>query len=212
MTEQEKADNISNNWIKGWLSDKHITWRTKCYNALVKYLVTPPKTILDIGCGIALESRLFYKNFGTELWLLDGEAGSNPLATRHGGYEPTARNFEFYCSLNDIRKVLEDDNIKNFHLIDANNIQIPKDLKFDLICSWASCGVHYPISTYEGLIRKHSNENTRLIFDIRHLNSQKKESNFNVINVINIPDAPKESVIDPTRPGKVSQKMEIKFA
>jgi hypothetical protein len=65
-----------------WLSKE---WSTPEYQAAKKLnfdlldaeLKKPPISILDIGCGLAWESRMFNDKYGTELWLLDGDTSLN---------------------------------------------------------------------------------------------------------------------------------------
>jgi acyl-CoA synthetase (AMP-forming)/AMP-acid ligase II len=64
---------------------------------------------------------------------------------------------------------------------DCNNIDIPENIKFDLITSYLSCGYHYPISTYKELILKHSHKDTKLVFDLRN-----RKENFGVDEGIEI--------------------------
>jgi len=76
----------------------------------------------------------------------------------------------FYNKLDDIEKILNEDEIKNYKILNVNNFIIPPEQKFDLICSWFSCGFHYPVDTYKNLILAHSHENTELVFDLRTKN------------------------------------------
>jgi SAM-dependent methyltransferase len=159
------------NWTKLWWSAGYQSKKQAGFDALDAYLATPPKTILDIGCGMAWESRKFAGKYGTELWLIDGDVESNKNKTskhaNYGKWHNTTDTMLFYHSLDFIKEKLDEDNIKNYHLIDTNNIQIPSDMKFDLITSWLSCGFHYPVSIYRDLILKHSHENTIVSMDLR---------------------------------------------
>lgn len=87
----------------------------------------------------------------------------------------------FYNKITDIQKVLDDDKIVNYKLLNVNNYSIPAEQKFDVICSWFSCGFHYPLSVYKELILKHSHKNTELIFDIR-----KKNIDDNQVEIVKI--------------------------
>jgi hypothetical protein len=154
-------------WLDFWkTSDDYQLEKTNSFNIVNYYLKTPPATILDIGCGMAFESRMFNKKHGSKLWLLDGDVEDNPSVTRDirfGSVETMA----FYNKLADIEQVLKDDNIVNYTMLNVKNYTVPAEQKFDLICSWFSCGFHYPLDAYKDLILKHSHADTKLIFDLR---------------------------------------------
>jgi len=160
---------FSQNWIEQeWADPEYSQYKKENFTAVDAYLNFKPLTILDIGCGLAWESRLFNMKYGTELWLIDGDQADNKdIPAADGGWLPDPENFLYYYPLSTLDAELKKRGTGNYHLIDCNNINIPSDKKFDLITSWLSCGFHYPISTYQELIKKHSHENTRLIFDIR---------------------------------------------
>jgi hypothetical protein len=159
------------NWMKLWHSGGYQGYKQAGFDALDAYLKTPPKLILDIGCGLAWESRKFNKKYNTELWLLDGDVSSNenknPEKSNWGKWHDTPDTLLFYHSLEFLDQQLKQSNLSNYHLVDVNNIVIPKDVKFDLITSWLSCGFHYPVSTYKDLILNHSHENTVIAMDLR---------------------------------------------
>ena len=173
-------------WLEGWLSDQHRSWRTKRWEMFDNYLSTPPKTILDIGCGIAFESQLFHKKYQSKLWLIDGDIKNNTeKKTRSIGYADTTEDMRYYVNHSDIKRVLDGNNITGYKLIDADNIDIPPTQKFDLIVSFSSCGVHYPLITYKDLIKQHSTENTVCIFDLRNRTyNQLIRDEINVIRVL----------------------------
>ena len=160
---------------KNWIDE---VWNTELYQQLKrenfelvdKYLPSAPLKILDIGCGLAWESRLFNQKYGSELWLLDGDTKNNDtklLTASEGEYHSTPNEFLYYYPLQKLDEELKKLGTQNYYLVDCNNIQIVEDVKFDLITSWVSCGFHYPSSTYRDLILKHSHVNTKIIFDIR---------------------------------------------
>jgi hypothetical protein len=181
-----------NNWIDD-------VWNTELYQQLKKenfeivnsYLDVPPKKILDIGCGLAWESRLFNQLHDTELWLMDGDTKNNetkPLTAAARSYHVDPNEFLYYYPLQKLDDELKNLGTKNYHLIDCNNIQIDNDVKFDLITSWISCGFHYPASTYRDLILKHSHENTKIIFDMRIKRKQSNpiiESGVEIVHKLN---------------------------
>ncbi len=161
---------FSQNWlVEEWSDPEYKKYKEENFLAVDSYLGFAPNSILDIGCGLAWESRMFNEKYGTELWLLDGDISNNKITqnSADAGWHGNSKNFLYYNSLTVLDQELKKKNTKNYHLLDCNNIHIPEDKKFDVITSWLSCGYHYPISTYQDLIKKHSHENTRLIFDIR---------------------------------------------
>lgn len=179
------------NWMKLWNSDGYQTNKQAGFNSLNAYLETPPRRILDIGCGLAWESREFNKKYNTELWLLDGDVSSNenknPEKSNHGKWHDSPDTLLFYHSLDLLDQQFKEAGMSNYYLVDVNNIDISEDVKFDLITSWLSCGFHYPVSTYKNLILKHSHENTVIAMDLR-LNKHTKmpaiESGMKLVNTI----------------------------
>ncbi len=158
-------------WIdEVWFTEHYQLHKKENFEVVNSYLQSPPKRILDIGCGLAWESRLFNQAHGTELWLIDGDTKNNetklPTAA-DGAYHADPNEFLYYYPLQRLDNELIKLGTQNYHLIDCNNIQISEDIKFDLITSWVSCGFHYPSSTYRDLILKHSHPDTKIIFDIR---------------------------------------------
>lgn len=165
--------NTQNNWIDDvWLTESYQDAKKYNFKILDDYLIDKPKTILDIGCGLAWESRMFNEKYGCELWLLDGDAAEgNKNKSKESTdvkYHQSADNFLLYHSFEKLRSELDKLGTKNYRLIDCNNIEIREDIKFDLITSWVSCGFHYPISTYKNLIKKHSHDGTVVAMDVRH--------------------------------------------
>ena len=161
---------------KDWLKIKHNN-----FTLLDSYLQPSPRTILDIGCGFAVESCLFAKKYNTHLTLIDGEVDDNASKqNRHDDFG-VVEEFKFYNKLSDIEDTIKE-HTSNYTLIDCNHIDINPSTKFDLICSWKSCGFHYPLDAYKKICMQHSHENTRLIFDIRK--KQTMPSNIKIVNII----------------------------
>jgi SAM-dependent methyltransferase len=181
-----------NDWIDGvWNTELYQQLKKENFDLASKYLPDAPKKILDIGCGLAWESRLFNETYKSELWLLDGDTKNNetklPTAAT-GAYHADPNEFLYYYPLQKLDDELKKLGTKNYHLIDCNNIQIEDHIKFDLITSWVSCGFHYPSSTYRDLILKHSHENTKIIFDIRIKRKQSNpiiEPGVEIVHILN---------------------------
>lgn len=166
MTEYQQK-----NWFKLWFAEGYQHYKREGFEHLDQYLIEPPKRILDIGCGMAWESQMFNKKYNTELWLLDGDVKSNtvkdPTIANCGKWHNDPNTMLFYHSLDFLDEELKKCGVSNYKLVDVNNINIPVDIKFDLITSWLSCGFHYPVSTYRDLILKHSHANTVVAMDLR---------------------------------------------
>lgn len=178
-------------WLSGeWSTPEYQAAKKLNFDLLDAELKNPPISILDIGCGLAWESRMFNNKYGTELWLLDGDTALNTNTSElvsEDGYHVNPNEFLFYHPMSWLKEQLDTNETKNYNLIDVNNISIPKDKKFDVITSWLSCGFHYPASTYKDLILQHSHENTRIFLDIRlHLKTKEIFYNDNSIEILKI--------------------------
>lgn len=157
-------------WVnEEWFTEEYQTHKRENFELLDAYLATPPARILDIGCGLAWESRMFNKKYSTELYLLDGDYDDNPEDRElvQARYSEDASHFAFYYKLDFLQAELDKLNTQNYQLVDSNNINIDDDVKFDLITSWVSCGFHYPVNTYRDLILKHSHADTCVVMDLR---------------------------------------------
>lgn len=166
----DKGAEDSAAWARKWTTDKYIAKRRANFETVDAYLSQPVSKLLDIGCGFAWESRWFGEKYGTELWLLDGDQQQNvskPESASYGNWNPAADALYFYHSFDFLNSKLQELGTQNYHLVNANDINIPSDVKFDVITSWLSCGHHYPVNTYRDLMLKHSHKNTRIILDIR---------------------------------------------
>ena len=144
----------------------HIDTKKSNYQTLIKHLKTPPKKMLEIGCGMAREAEWFHKEHKTQLWLLDGDKESNGGKKERYYQYGESNDFAFYNTVENLKKSWTDRQM-NFRFVDANKIDIPRNTKFDMICSFKACGFHFPVSDYLQLITKHSDEDTRIILDIR---------------------------------------------
>lgn len=166
----DKSAEDSEQWNRKWTTDKYITKRRANFEIVDAYLDQPVGRLLDIGCGFAWESRWFGEKYNTELWLLDGDSSSNstkPTTASYGNWNTDSSELKFYHTFEFLNSKLQQLGTKNYHLVDANNINIPADVKFDVITSWLSCGHHYPVATYIELMKKHSHPGTRIVLDIR---------------------------------------------
>jgi len=156
---------MDKNWIERWLYNGHVDHKFHMYQTILDYLQSPPINLLDIGCGLAFESEYFQKEHGTKIYLLEGDTDSTKNNTRAVSYGHLD-NFKFYNKIPDLIKSFDERQLK-YNFVDANAINIPEDVKFDLIYSNQSCGYHYPVNTYRNLILKHSHSHTKILMDLR---------------------------------------------
>lgn len=177
--------------IVWWTDPAYVKAKEDTFHCLDQYLPQPPKRILDIGCGYAHVSEHFQRKYGTELYLLDGDIRDNPAtANRTSKYGPV-QDFMFYSTVEDLRKSWDSRNLK-YTFIDANNINIAPDVKFDLVYSWISCGFHYPISVYKKLIQQHTDANSTIIMDFRRKALKEQAKDFDIVHRLNGTDVQKK--------------------
>lgn len=176
------------NWMEQeWSTEHYQEEKLKNFNAIDKVLKKEPKTILDIGCGLAWESRLFNKKYHSKLYLIEGDSNKNqhkPVLARDKNFNNTSENFLYYHTLDELDKKLQELGTKNYKLLDCENINIDNDIKFDLITSYVSCGFHYPVSEYRDLILNHSTSETMIIMDIRKSHIDYEKEIFNIKEVL----------------------------
>lgn len=170
-----------NKWLEHWESSEHKNKKINNAELLKSYLKTPPKNLLEIGCGLAVESEILQRHYGCSLYLLDGDFDSKS-ATRdvsYGGVETMA----FYNKVDALKESFDSRKL-HYVFVDANNINIHDETKFDLIFSFESCGFHYPAKTYKDLVLKHSHSNTTVIFDIRKKTLSDQKDDFEILNIL----------------------------
>ena len=155
-----------NKWLDKWSTQSHIDSKKVVFEKIDKFINFQPKRILDIGCGLAYESQMFQKKYNCELYLLDGDFDDTSHVKRDIKYG-TVDNFAFYNKVDELKESF-DKRKMDYTFVNANNIQIPETIKFDLIISIVSCGFHYPANTYKDLVQKHSTNDTVIIFDLRN--------------------------------------------
>ncbi len=158
------ADPIQH-YQKRWLDADYLNNCLVVADAIDRYLARPITRILDIGCGFAETSRILQQRHGCELWLLEGDFTSTESRERPSGYGET-ETMKFYTGIDRLRAQWDAQGMQ-YTFVDANDIQIPNDVKFDLVTSHLSCGFHYPVSTYADLIKTHSTPDCAVAMNIR---------------------------------------------
>lgn len=171
-----------NDWKSEWNSKDYQLCKKENFKTIDDYLSKPPIRILDIGCGLAFESELFQKKYGSELYLLDGDADLNEGRTRDVNFGEVG-TFCFYNFTTQLRESY-DERKMNYKFIDATNIVLSESIVFDLVYSNLSCGFHYPFSTYKNLISKHTTESSIIIIDIRKKNFKEQSQDFEIISTV----------------------------
>jgi len=166
-------------WMKKWTcGDMHKERRLKIFDAVYKH-TGDVKKMVDIGCGLAREAEHYQKKCGTELWLLDGDVSYTKNNQREVGFGDVS-SMKFYNPISRLKESFDSRGM-SYTFVDAYNIDIPEDVKFDLFYSSKSCGFHYPASTYREFVKKHSHKNSMVIFDIQNDSNQ---DDFIVKNVV----------------------------
>ena len=200
--DQDKRADDSAAWAIKWCKPVYIDKHQANFETVDAYLNQPIGRLLDIGCGFAWESRWFNDKYDTELWLLDGDANTNitkPDSASYGNWNTDSSELKFYHTFEFLNAKLQELGTKNYHLVDANNINIPSDVKFDLITSWLSCGHHYPVKTYIDLMKRHSHENTRIILDVRCKGTETNfigVDGFEIVNVVSNAGGKKRATVE----------------
>jgi SAM-dependent methyltransferase len=132
----DKDAEDSATWSRKWTKDRYVAKHQASWKIADAYLNQPIGRLLDIGCGFAWESRWFNEKYGTELWLLDGDSSTNAAKSTtasYGNWNTDSSQLKFYHTFDFLNSKLQELGTKNYHLIDANNINIPSDIKFDVI-------------------------------------------------------------------------------
>jgi hypothetical protein len=202
IDDPNKGADDSAQWARKWTTDKYIAKRRANFETVDVYLNQPIGKLLDIGCGFAWESRWFAEKYDTQLWLLDGDQQQNvnkPESASYGNWNTTSDALYFYHSFDFLNAKLQELGTKNYYLVDANNINIAEDVKFDVITSWLSCGHHYPVKTYIELMKRHSHKDTRIILDIRCKGTKTNfigVDGFEIVNVVSDAGGKKRSTVE----------------
>lgn len=181
-------------YLRHWLAPDYVKGTENNFHLVDQYLKTPPKRILDIGCGYANVSSLFQQKYGCELYLLDGDfADNNPEATRKAKYGPV-EDFLFYSPVSKLKEQWDRQGM-TYTFVDANNIHIDPDVKFDVVYSWISCGFHYPVATYKDLILRHTTEDSVIIMDFRRklVGHEQSLAGFEVVHRLEGDDTSKKN-------------------
>lgn len=156
-------------WPDIWHTTEYQQMKQRDVEIMLKYFESnPPKTMLEIGCGMAWEAKALNETYGTRLWFIDGDASTNlhKNNSHDTGWANRTERFDYYNTLEDLKNLLQQRQVKYERLVDADNIDLG-NLTFDLIYSSLSCGFHYKANCYQNIVQQHSHNSTNVIFDIR---------------------------------------------
>lgn len=178
------------NYQHSWSKPGYIEGKQKLFERIDSYIGRAPKRILDIGCGFAKTSELFQKKYDCELYLLESDIDNSP-GTRIGKWG-TAESFQWYLPMERLKQAWDEQGMR-YTFVDGAKIDVPKDIKFDLVYSWLSCGFHYPVSTYRDFIKQHTTADSIIIMDFRgNLTSQQhadlESPDYEVVKVLEASD------------------------
>ena len=178
------------NYQTSWSKPGYIEGKRQLFERIDAYIGRPPRRILDIGCGFAKTSELFQKKYGCELYLLESDIDNSP-GSRIGKWG-TAESFQWYLPIENLKRAWDEQGM-TYTLVDGANLQVPADVKFDVIYSWLSCGFHYPVTTYKKFIQEHATDDAVIIMDFRgNLTAQQQadqnNSDYEVIRVVESSD------------------------
>ncbi|MBZ4022133.1 hypothetical protein CKO11_06630 [Rhodobacter sp. TJ_12] len=121
-----------------------------------------PKTVIDIGCGQALNDALLVKDFGCAVTLVDIEETPSQ-------YHNWNASGSGYASLAEAEAFLKANGAQQVTSI--NPLKSPEKMtalaSADLVTSLISCGFHYPIGDYVDLFLNTVNAGGLVVLDIR---------------------------------------------
>ena len=157
----------TDNNIESWKGSSRSESRLRTCDAIDSLLFsggTPPKTMLDIGCGYASEALYFQKKYGTEVWLIEGDKALNaPEQTRATKYGSEA-SFMFFEGIGELKSHYDREGLR-YKLLSPSD---PRDdlPRFDLILSVGACGMFFPADGYRDVFRKHVYPGTNIILEL----------------------------------------------
>ncbi len=178
------------NYQHTWNKPQYIEGKRQLFERIDAYIGRPPRRILDIGCGFAKTSELFQKKYGCELYLMESDIGNSP-GSRIGKWG-TAESFQWYLPIERLKQAWDSQGM-TYTLVDGARLDVPADVKFDVVYSWLSCGFHYPVTTYKKFIQEHVTDDAVIIMDFRgNLNSQEQadlvSTEYEVVKVVEASD------------------------
>ncbi len=123
-----------------------------------------PNTIVDIGCGQALNDLFLHRDYNPHFTLVDIEETPNQ-------YHSWANEGSGYASLASATAMLRDNGVDDVNTVAINPRKEPErlnNLKADLVTSLYSCGFHYPIDEYVPLFLRTLENGGAVCLDLRN--------------------------------------------
>ena len=77
-----------------------------------------------------------------------------------------ASEFKFYTPVSKLQESFDSRNLR-YEFINAEFPSFKRKIEMDVIVSTASCGFHYPVTTYKELIKSVSNKKTQIFMELR---------------------------------------------
>ena len=120
-----------------------------------------PQSVIDVGCGQALNDALLVKDFDCAVTLVDIEETPNQ-------YHNWNDSGSGYASLADAEAFLRGNGAREVTAINPRKTpERMEGLRADLVTSLISCGFHYPIGDYLELFLRTVAEGGLVMLDIR---------------------------------------------
>jgi len=148
--------------------------------------------ILDLGCGLGRCGVYLYntinKDHKIKFYFCDSDTG----AKGDGG----TKQGNDYNSLDMTNLFIKSNNLINYEVIDFNKQNLSTLPKLDIVLSMYSVGLHYPIEIYLNDLLKVIDNNTIMIFGVRHTATCKNDDFhkylqwFNNVNIVRGPKDP----------------------
>lgn len=158
---------MSNPYALSWLTEEYQQSKQQVYQQVLTFMQQRNLAfdrILDIGAGYAHISEQFQKNWGSQLWFIEGDFQGT--GSRTASYGPV-ENMQYYLSHRELTEYWQSRGIDYTLIAPETLAQFSEPVKFDLVYSWISAGFHYPARVYREFIKKHSHDNTVIIIDSR---------------------------------------------
>jgi len=110
----------------------------------LKALKIPPKRVIDIGCGQAINDLFLHRDFKPHFTMVDIEHTPDQ-------YHQWSNQGSGYASLDNAKALLHANGVAKTKVVVINPRKTPEALERltgDLITSLYSCGFHYPVDEY----------------------------------------------------------------
>lgn len=156
------------------------------------FLSQPPKTVMDIGCGLGIYDLALHDYYKSDIdyYLVDKSTDPEEESKVFYGFKEQGA---FYNDLDYTHQFLEQNGIPsdNLHMIHVEETQeetcqyleeyLPN---IDLVISIISCGFHYPVSSYLDTVKELLSDDGLFCFHCRGLeeNLPVIESSFDILH------------------------------